>query len=535
MQHHWFFNSFTGCAKGVSAMHDLAVHKVSLKESRISLGQLMTLSPILISVLLIAPATQSASSIEVAKIAKSVTVNIESAESPGSGVIVQKSNNTYTIITAAHVLRNPNNAFTIVTPDGSTHKLTNIKATPGTDLAIAKFQSTTNYPAAKMGDSAQSPEGATVYVAGFPMATQAISASIYNFTEGKITANANRPLAEGYSLVYSNNTLPGMSGGPVFNDAGELIAIHGRGDTQENSQASEINQNVRIKTGFNLGITTSTFLKLASNLGFNLSDKVVIATRSTEPKADDFFLQGVDLFRRGRWSGTIELMDKAIAKDRNYLRAYLAKGAASFMQNRVARAIDDADQALKIFPDYAMAHASKCFFLNEFKSYGQALGHCNRAIELAPKSAISYSIRGTVKISLQDLSGAEQDLLRSIELDPKSYFAYSSLSAVYGKRKVPQIAIRYARKALSLNPNSAAVRVQYAEALVGEKQYNMAIAEVNRAISINPQVSNAYRVRSLAYLGLGNTAQSQRDGDFAKSTSFSSPQGAIEDLSFLSQ
>ncbi len=485
--------------------------------------------------LLLSPSAQAASSIEVAKIAKSVTINIESADSPGSGVIVQKNNNIYTIITAAHVLRDLKNSFTIVTPDGNTHKLTNIKATPGTDLAIAKFQSTTNYPVAKMGDSAQSPEGATVYVAGFPLATQAISASIYNFTEGKVTANANRPLAQGYSLVYSNNTLPGMSGGPVFNGAGELIAIHGRGDTQETSQSSEINQNVRIKTGFNLGITTSTFLKLAGKLGFNSPDKVIIASQSTEPKADDFFLQGVDLFQRGRWSGTIELMNQAIKKDRNYLRAYLARGAANFMQNRVARAMDDADQALKIFPNYAMAHASKCFFLNEFKSYGQALGHCNRAIELAPKSAITYSIRGAVKISLQDLSGAERDLLRAIELDPKSYYAYSNLSAVYGKRQISQVAINYARKALSLSPNSAAVRVQYAEALVGEKQYNMAIAEVNRAININSQISNAYRVRSLAYLGLGNTAQSQRDGDFAKSTAFSNPQGAIEDLSFLSQ
>jgi tetratricopeptide (TPR) repeat protein len=510
MQHHWFFD-------------------------RISFGSLVVWPTILISSLFLAPSAPAASSIEVAKIAKSVTVNIESADSPGSGVIIQKDNNSYTIITTAHVLRNPQSVFKIVTFDGSTYKLTNIKTTPGTDLAIAKFQSTTNYPVAKMGDSAQSPEGATVYVAGFPMATQAISTSIYNFTEGKVTANANRPLAEGYSLIYSNNTLPGMSGGPVFNDAGELIAIHGRGDTQESSEVSSINQNVRIKTGFNLGITTSTFLKLASNWGFSISDKLVIANRSTTPKADDFFLQGVDLFQRGRWSGSIELMDKAIKKDRNYLRAYLARGAANFMQNRIGAAIDDTDQALKIFPNYATAHASKCFFLNEFKNYGQALGHCNRAIELAPKSAIAYSIRGAVKISLQDLGSAEGDLLRSIELDPKSYYAYSNLSAVYGKRNIPQVAIRYARQALSLNPNSAAVRVQYAEALVGEKQYNMAISEVNRAISINPFISSAYRVRSLAHLGLGNTAPAQRDGDFAKSTAFSSPQGAIEDLSFLSQ
>jgi tetratricopeptide (TPR) repeat protein len=484
---------------------------------------------------LITSSARAASSIEVAKIAKAVTVNIESAAAPGSGVIVQKNDNTYTIITAAHVVRNLNSAFTIVTPDSNTYQLTSIKFMAGTDLAVGKFRSTNNYPVAKMGDAAQSPEGATVYVAGFPLATQAISAAIYNFTEGKVTANANRPLAEGYSLVYSNSTLPGMSGGPVFNAAGELIAIHGRGDVQENSAVSSINQNVRIKTGFNLGITTATFLKLASNLGFNLSNQVVIVSRSTEPKADDFFLQGVDLFQRGKWLDSIELLDKAIQKDRNYLRAYLARGAANFMQNRLARAIEDTDQALKIFPNYAVAHASKCFFLNEFKNYGQALGHCNRAIELAPKSAITYNIRGAVKISLRDLGSAEGDLLRSIELDPKSYYAYSNLSVVYSKKQIPQVALRYARQALSLNPNSAAVRVQYAEALVGEQQYHLAISEINQAININPLINNAYRVRGLAYFGLGNVAQAERDANIAQTRAFAAPQGSIEDLSFLSQ
>ena len=80
--------------------------------------------------------------------------------------------------------------------------------------------------------------------AGFPLATTAITASIYNFTEGKVTANANRPLAGGYSLVYSNNTLPGMSGGPVFNDAGETIAIHGKGDVQQTNRASELSMTI---------------------------------------------------------------------------------------------------------------------------------------------------------------------------------------------------------------------------------------------------------------------------------------------------
>jgi tetratricopeptide (TPR) repeat protein len=481
------------------------------------------------------PIAHGANSVEVAKIAKAVTVNIDSPDSPGSGVIVQKNQNTYTVITAAHVVRNRRSNFTIITPDGQKYRLTNISTTKGTDLAVVKFQSTTNYSFAKFGDAANSPEGSTVYVAGFPVSTQAISYSLYNFTEGKVTANANRPLAEGYSLIYSNSTLPGMSGGPVFNEDGELIAIHGRGDTQESSQASSINQNVRVKTGFNLGITTTTLFKISGNLGLILPSNSVVTTRSTELKTDDFFLQGVDLFSQGKWSNSIELMDKAIATNPKYLRAYVAKGAANFMLNRVVSAIADTDQALSINANYAIAHVGKCFFLGEFGKYGEALGHCDRAVELAPNSSIAYNVRGGVKLLLNDISGAERDLLRSIELDPQSYYAYGNLGLVYLARNNPQVALRYTRQALQLNPNSAGIRVQFARALVGNKQYAMAIGEVDRALSINPRISNAYTVRSLAYRGLGNNAQADRDANIAQATARSAPQGSIEDLSFLSQ
>jgi S1-C subfamily serine protease len=102
------------------------------------------------------PAAWGASSVEVAKIAKAVTVNIDSPDTPGSGVIIQKNSNTYTVVTAAHVIRNRSSSFKIVTPDGNQYNLTNIIATKGTDLAVVKFQSTMNYSVAKLGDAANS-------------------------------------------------------------------------------------------------------------------------------------------------------------------------------------------------------------------------------------------------------------------------------------------------------------------------------------------------------------------------------------------
>jgi len=541
-------------------------------ESKQFLSVGITKVAIFVPLLFIAAPTKSAyanSAIEVGRIAKAVTVMINSPQSTGSGVIIQKTGNSYTVLTAAHVVR-INEAtseaqpkiLTVTTQDGQKYQTTTINSIKDADLAIVKFESKNAQQLVKMGDSAKSSEGATVYVSGFPVATQAISESIYNFTEGKVTANASRPLSLGYSLVYSNNTLPGMSGGPVFNAGGELIAIHGRGDFQEGSQVSEINQTVRIKTGFNLGITIATVQKLSSGLGLvfptlTVPAPIAIATSNrkssqntisnnsltapvpvaivTAPKADDFFLQGVDRFRRGDWAGAADMMDKAIQLNPKYLRAYTARGAANYMLNRIAKGLTDMDAAIAVDPNYATGYVGKCFLLNELEQWGQALGNCDRAIALAPKLSIAYNVRGVVNTSLNNLAPAQNDLEKAIALDPNSYYAYNNLGLVYALRNNIQLAFKYIRQALQLYPQSAGSRVFLGQLFVLSGDFRQGISELNRAIAINPRISSAYEYRAAAYLGLGNINQAKIDAQIAKNVAQSSPRDFIEDLSFLNQ
>jgi tetratricopeptide (TPR) repeat protein len=491
----------------------------------------MVLSP----VALYSPMVQATSAVEVGRIAKSVTVTIDSPNSPGSGVLLQRNGNSYTVLTAAHVVKDRQQSFKVITSDGQQYKVTNIKSLKAVDLAVVKFESKVAYPLSTLGDPAKSSEGATVYVSGFPVPTQTITASIYNFTEGKVTANASRPLADGYSLVYNNNTLPGMSGGPVFNDRGELIAIHGKGDVQTESQASEINQNVRIKTGFNLGITLSTVAQQSKDLDLNLAGTVAKPIAANQPNADDFFLAGVDRFRRSDWAGASAELDQAIKLRPDYKRAYVARGAASYMRNQLGQGLADMERAIQIDPRYGVAYVGQCFLLSEMRKPGDALGACNRAIEINPQLSIAYNTRGLARTRLNDLAGAERDLRQAIELDPKSYYPYGNLGAVYALRGNPPVALQYTRQALQLNPNSAAMRVQLGGLLVQTKSYQMAIGELNRAIGINPRIAMAYEYRGLAYRGLGNEAQAVRDIQFGRNTAQSSPQGYIEDLSFLNQ
>jgi serine protease Do len=67
-----------------------------------------------------------------------------------------------------------------------------------------------------------------IYAIGFPF-----EYSGYIFGDGKAIAVVNKRLNGdngGYTIIYDALTLPGMSGGGVFNSNGELVAIHGYGD-----------------------------------------------------------------------------------------------------------------------------------------------------------------------------------------------------------------------------------------------------------------------------------------------------------------
>jgi Spy/CpxP family protein refolding chaperone len=223
-------------------------------------------------------------SVEIAETARAITVLITESEGQGSGVILQRQGDIYTVLTAAHVVRNKVN-YKITTSDDIQYPVigTSIRHAPNSiDLAVVKFRSTTNYPTAKLGNSNILKAGMDLYVAGFPAKTRVLTQLVFVVREGKVSANSNKIFEAGYSLVYSNDTLPGMSGGAVLNNDGELIAIHGRGDVEQLRDGS-----IGGKNGFNVGIPINRFATLANNMGVSLIQPLASVPQNTEKKADD--------------------------------------------------------------------------------------------------------------------------------------------------------------------------------------------------------------------------------------------------------
>ena len=168
--------------------------------------------------------------VQVNDIAKPITVMIGGLDGKGSGVIIAQNGNTYTVLTANHVVKKAGyGIYELITHDGQKYSMESAQTLGKLDLALVRFTSSKNYPLAKIADSRTVKEGATVYYAGFPAET-ANQPRNYRFIRADITGRSQNQ--EGYELSYNGSASPGMSGGPVLNEEGLLIAIHGKAETQ---------------------------------------------------------------------------------------------------------------------------------------------------------------------------------------------------------------------------------------------------------------------------------------------------------------
>jgi S1-C subfamily serine protease len=162
--------------------------------------------------------------------ARDITVKVMSGDNWGSGILVRRQGKTYTVLTNEHVLW-IGDRFWIQTPDGKTYvgQRESSARFGKNDLGLIRFTSVANatYPIATFSCALKLSTGTPVYAAGFPLPLNASSTKGFKFTSGAISLITSKALEGGYQIGYSNNIEKGMSGGPVLNAKGEVIAVNG--------------------------------------------------------------------------------------------------------------------------------------------------------------------------------------------------------------------------------------------------------------------------------------------------------------------
>lgn len=386
---------------------------------------------------------------EIGQIAKSATVLIQGSDT-GSGVLIRQDGSTYTILTARHVIDAPG-TYEVVTTTGKHYPISpQIQKLPGLDLALLKFNSPEKYSVATLGNSGSLQEGVTLYVTGFPGQGSTINALTYNFTEGQLTALSSKPQTGGYSLVYTNKTLPGMSGGPVFDQEARLVGIHGAADGQSQT-LEKLNARVFMKTGFNLGIPINTFLAASGAKGqqgqialatpdrpegssSNSNATITLQSSPRQPSASkpirtpaiasanfqdsgssDYFLAAMNQYLRGELPAALSSANRAIQINPRFAAAYSLRGSIRYISQDYRGALADFSQAVQFNSRLAPAYLGRGLSQSALSNPQGAIADYTQAIQISPDSTAYYN-RGVLQLNRGDQPSALTDLQKSADL-----------------------------------------------------------------------------------------------------------------------
>lgn len=350
------------------------------------------------------PAQAAKTPKEVADIAGPVTVQVNSLLGDGSGVIIARQGNSYTVLTVNHVVEKSDIQYTVRTSTGKNYPASNVTRLQGSetepDLAVLKFESPDEYPVATLGNSDQAVIGSEIFVFGYPATGGLIGAEREpELSPGLVTSRpTSRP--EGYNLRYQAVTWSGMSGGPVFDAEGRVIGLHGQGEFGfAQTSSGEV---APIKTGFNAAVPINLFIERLSQAGMNQSDLKVdnsatapgpVSFSLTNPKDSySYYLRGLSHLDEGDAWEAIQDFNKSVSMNPKNAEAYFNMGIARVLLTqlldpeigpvRVGSPIEAYTQAIQINPGYADAYYNRGLAYLDVGNKVKALEDLQKAAQL---------------------------------------------------------------------------------------------------------------------------------------------------------
>lgn len=436
---------------------------------------------------------------EVEQIARLITVRIIANNNSGSGTLIAKEGQNYTVLTNAHILEKAN-SFQVQTPDGKVHSAQIIEGLNfnDQDAILLQFESNESYRTADKASSFKIND--QLIVAGFAYDSQDLL-----LTEGKISILPDKTLKGGYQIGYTNEVRQGMSGGPIFNQVGELVGINGR-------RANPIVAEYLFEDG-----TEPSSSQLANFQ--NVSWGIPLITVLNIKEAKYYYDKGVEFYQNRDYNQAVEQFDQAIALSSDYAAAYYERGFAKRGTNfystniigpskeQTNSAIQDFEQASKLYltqGEEALAKKSNAYalLLQGDREKG-ALQELNWTIRFNPDDVQAYLMRCYTYGKLDKYEEAIADCNKAIETQLDYAEAYNLRGRIYQAQDKIQEAIADFGKAIELKPNFAEAYRNRGTQLFLMGKLSEGMADFNKAIEIKPDYSEAYEGKGSVYHQMG--------------------------------
>lgn len=472
---------------------------------------------------------------EVNNIAEKITVRIDVPNSPecsGSGVIIAKKQNTYTVLTAEHVIREEvkcdRRVLSLVTHDGRKYPIqvndNSVKTVPGSDLAVLEFTSNQTYDVATLADYQLSKNEEIIFISGWTGSKnnsntpkrQFTAGEVYSKQIGSLLAKNSLSLEYGYSMFYTNITHQGMSGGPVLDTRGRVIGIHGKAEKGE--VKDKAGRNRLIPLGFSLGVPTSKFISWAQQMRMTsvLRVETSVPPELTEKEQDgigkallqvkkpsknanaiDWLNYGWQMALSGNEGKAVEFIDRAIELKPNFYQAWYLRGIVQTANEEYQESLKSFDKALQIQPKFLLARRWQGLALSNLKRYQEALYSFEQIIKVNPNDISAQTMRSIVLVAQKRFPEALDIADKVIKSNPNAW-AYIARGAARISMNNFKDALADLNEAIRLNPESLEDQVYHLRSKLRYQQGDLkgALADLNEAVRVEPEDTDYLKERA---------------------------------------
>ncbi|EMO84364.1 tetratricopeptide repeat protein [Leptospira santarosai] len=162
-------------------------------------------------------------------------------------------------------------------------------------------------------------------------------------------------------------------------------------------------------------------------------------------------------------------------------------------------------QIIEISPESDYGYFSRGYIAEMEKDFENAETLYLKAIEINPKFGQAFANLGYLMMNLGKPYGYAMDYYQNaIQLEPNNSDFHSGLCYTYMKDPNPSNGIKYCNKAVELNSKNSLAYLSRASLRLTCHDPRGAIRDLNLAIKLKPDLSEAYQLRGLSQIVLGN-------------------------------
>jgi tetratricopeptide (TPR) repeat protein len=162
-------------------------------------------------------------------------------------------------------------------------------------------------------------------------------------------------------------------------------------------------------------------------------------------------------------------------------------------QGKVDEAIRAAEQALRVQPDYAIAHYNLGNLYVQQGRLDLAQRHFEEALRLLPNYADAHSNYGQLLAERGDLAAGIEHFHKAIALNPSVARAHLNLAVALAKIGRMEEAVAPLQRAIALSPEAAEPLYYLGSVLAAQNRYAEAEAAFNQALRFRPDFAPAHQ------------------------------------------